>query len=442
MPFESVLGPLAVGDSQWINDYGWALLAVIGLLVFSLYIWSYLSKQFELAKAKEGKYLDSDVVEFMERFIKVALIIVIATATLYTAALISDVFRESVWEPFMGYILDIILIILVVMIAMLIVRILRRIARMARIRATGERSLHPSAVEFTSLFTSYIVYLVTTIIVILIFLSLFPDVKPLEAMEDFLAQNGGGLASIIAIVIAIYFVIKLSEAVLEDYKFRTDKFNPKEIDLFKMGIRYSLFIIAFLTAVFGILSLMELEAIGLVLISMVLIFIIMAIALSYSTIQNIVSGLALMDTGPFDVGDRIRVNDEFTCDVIEKGLIFTRVRTLDGELIDVPNNEMIEGRIFNYTLSGKHGISVRFKVSHEVPHSRIEDIANDSVSRVEGISKEPKAELFARDFAGNRIIYELVVYGKDPHKDRRIRSDLIFALQDEFHGHDLTILFK
>lgn len=62
---------------------------------------------------------------------------VIALTTLYTATMISGVFKESVWEPFLEYFVDIVLIVIVVMIAMLIVRILRRIARMARVRATG-----------------------------------------------------------------------------------------------------------------------------------------------------------------------------------------------------------------------------------------------------------------------------------------------------------------
>lgn len=441
MAIEEVLTPLALEGSQWMNDYGWALLAVAGLFVFSLYIWSYISKYFEMAKAKESKYLASDIIDYIQTIIMAAFIIVIATATLFTASVISDAFKESIWDPFMGYILEIIFIVVIVMVAMLIVKILRRLAKMARIRASGEKTIHPSAVEFTSLLFSYVVYIVTAIIVILIFISMFPDINVYENMADFFAQNVAEFALIATIIISIYFLIKLSEAVLEDYKFRTDKFNPKEIDLLKSGIRYALSIIAFLTAIFGILMLLGMEMLGLVLVSMVIIFLSIVVAVSYGTIRNIVSGFGLMDKGPFNVGDRIRIGNDLICDVVDKGLIFTRVRTLEDEIVDIPNSELMEESILNYSLSGKHGISLTFKMSQEVQHEQVEEMITTAISRVEGISKDPEPQIFAKDLEGKLIVYELVVFGSDFHLDRKIRSDLIFASQEEFHKRGFDMLF-
>ncbi len=441
MAIEGILTPLVIEGSEWMNDYGWALLAVVGLFVLSLYIWSYISKYFEMAKAKEGKYLASDVIDYIQTMIMAAFIIVIGTATLLTASIISDAFKEVVWDPFLGYILEIILIVVIVMVAMLIVKILRRLAKMARIRVSDEKTIHPSAVEFTSLLVSYVVYIITAIIVILIFISMFPDINVHENMADFFANNVAEFALIAAIIISIYFLIKLSEAVLEDYKFRTDKFNPKEIDLLKTGIRYALSIIAFLTAIFGILMLLGMEILGLVLVSMVIIFLSIAVAVSYGTIRNIVSGFGLMDKGPFNVGDRIRIGESFICDVVDKGLVFTRVRTLEDEIVDIPNSKLMEESILNYSLSGKHGISLTFRMSHEVKHDQVEEMVNNAISRIKSISKESSPEIFAKDFEGRLIVYELVVFGSDFHLDRKIRSDLIFAMQEEFHKRGFDLLF-
>jgi small-conductance mechanosensitive channel len=105
----------------------------------------------------------------------------------------------------------------------------------------------------------------------------------------------------------------------------------------------------------------------------------LGIGLSYSTIQNIVSGLALMDTVPFEVGDRIKVVD-MMCDVIDKGLVFTKVKTLDGELVDIPNMEVIRERIYNYSRAASHAINTFFEVSFGIPHERVVSYVREAVA--------------------------------------------------------------
>jgi hypothetical protein len=48
---------LEIGDTQWMNEVGWPLLALMGAFTLSLYVWSYLRKNFEIWKAHEGRYL-------------------------------------------------------------------------------------------------------------------------------------------------------------------------------------------------------------------------------------------------------------------------------------------------------------------------------------------------------------------------------------------------
>ncbi len=417
-------------------------MAIIGLFVFLLYIWSYLSKKFELMRGKEGKYTDSDVIDFLERFIKISIVIVLLFALSYGISLLSDWFNDYVWNPFSGYALDIIVIVIVVMIAMLIVRMLRRVARRARIKSSTGESIHPSAVEFTSLFMSYVVYAITGAIIILILISMVPDFNLGEAVQEFMAQNGGSLMTTIVIIIAIYFLDRMVEAILEDFKFRTNKFSPKEVDFMKIGIRYALFFIGALTAIFSILSMLGLELVGMVLVITIITFLCLVLALSHSTIRNIVAGFGLMDTGPFDVGDRIGIMGDLMGDVVEKGLVFTRVRTLEGEIVDVPNSEMIEEKIFNYTISGEHGINVDFTVSYAVPHGKVERIVKKASEHVGSIIKERKPKLYAKKIVGNNIVYDVVVYTNEPVKSRRIRSSLIFKLQEEFHKEGLKVLLE
>jgi small-conductance mechanosensitive channel len=433
---------LAIGDTQWMLDYGWAILAIIALFTISLYVWSYVSKHFEKLKRREGKYLDSDVVEFLGHVVKAVIIIVLAFSAIYVASLISPYFRENVWESLIGYILDIILIIIVILVVMLIVRILRRLARRARIRSTTGETLHTSAIEFTSLSLSYVVYIVGSIIVIIIALAMIPGIDPISALGKFLEVNVAGIGSIIIIIVAVYFIVKLIEAILEDFKFRTKKFNPQAIDLFKVSIRYALYLIAFLTAIFSMMSLMGLPTVGLVLVVITFVFVCLAIALSYPTVRNVVSGLAIMDVSPFEPGDRVRICGDLVGDVIDRGLVFTRVKTLEGEIVDVPNSELFEDKIFNFTRSGTYGISVMFEVSYEISHSEVEKYVMTAADQIDGIVQEPKPTVFATDIGENRIKYDVVAYTKNATSERRIRSNLIFRIQDVFQSNGHMVLFE
>jgi len=44
-----------VGDAEWMNDVGWPILALVGVLTVSLYLWSYLSKNYAIWKSHEGR---------------------------------------------------------------------------------------------------------------------------------------------------------------------------------------------------------------------------------------------------------------------------------------------------------------------------------------------------------------------------------------------------
>jgi small-conductance mechanosensitive channel len=54
-----------------------------------------------------------------------------------------------------------------------------------------------------------------------------------------------------------------------------------------------------------------------------------------------------------------------------------------------------------------------------------------AVSKVDGLMKEPPPEVFARDFVGGRMKYQVTAYVFDALKAKKVRSDLIFSIQDE-----------
>jgi small-conductance mechanosensitive channel len=185
-----------------------------------------------------------------------------------------------------------------------------------------------------------------------------------------------------------------------------------------------------MVAVFMLFSLAGMELLGVLLIIMILMFIFLGGVLSYSTIRNIISGLAIMDTDIFEVGERIRLGNGLVAEVVQKNLVFTRLRTEDGEMVEVPNSEILDGSILNYSRSGSHGIGVRLEVPASIPHSMVEEAILRAVEREDGLLREPKPEVLALEFHDDKIVYEVVVYVQDALKAKKVKSDLVVKIQD------------
>jgi small-conductance mechanosensitive channel len=433
--------PLAIGDDL-LDTYGWPLLFVAAMFVMSLYIWSYVTKAFDRMASKEGRYLDSEVVYFLDHMVKSVIVILLSFMSAYIASLVWQDFRDQVWKPYLNVIVDVIIIAVIILVAMLIVKILRRIAKRERMARGEVSSFGRSNKEVTSLVMSYVVYLIAIALMLIIFITLIPTLNPYQAATEFLNKNGTVVGTIIVIIVAIFLVMRLIGEVMEDFKYRTKKFNPQVIDLFRGVIGYSLWTIAFLTIVFSIFSLFNLAEIGLILVILILSFILVGITLSYSTIRNIFAGLAIMDSSPFEVGDRINIGGDMECDVVQKNLMFTEVKTMEGDFVDYPNIRVIEGKIFNYSRSVAHAITVRFEVDFSISHVEVEKLIRDAVGKVQGILKDQMVEVIANGIERGTIQYEVRAHIEDSLRARQLRSELIFRIQDAFHAAGHEALFE
>lgn len=433
--------PFEVGDAQWMNSYGWPLLALVGVFTLSLYLWSYLSKNFEIWKAHEGRYFDSEVLDSSRRM---ALIFIISLLAISTYAVVSIVLKWTEapnWPEVTIGVFKAFTIVVIFLVAQIMVLVLNRIARRSRANAGSHKAM-PSAMEFSTLLLSYIIYIGSIILVLLIAVSIFMSLD--EVFNDlaaFLSANESNIIVTLAIIMGTYLAIKVETTILEDIKFRSKKFNPQVIDLMSGTIRYALMIIGFLIVVFNIFLMLDMETVGVLIVIVVLIFICLGMALSYSTIQNIVSGLALMDTSPFEVGDRIRIVEGMMCDVIDKGLVFTKVKTMEGEIVDVPNNEILRERIYNYSRVANHAISVPLKVSFEIPHERVESYVREAITSIDGVVKEPRPIVRAVEFQGPNIMYDIIVFTRDVEKEPAVRSSIIIRVQEVFQteGHKVIV---
>ncbi|VAV85292.1 Mechanosensitive ion channel family protein, partial [hydrothermal vent metagenome] len=73
---------------------------------------------------------------------------------------------------------------------------------------------------------------------------------------------------------------------------------------------------------------------------------------STSAIANIVAGIVITYMRPFQIGDRVKI-DHIVGDVVEKTSLITRVRTVKNVEVTIPNANIVNGNIINYSTKAK-----------------------------------------------------------------------------------------
>ncbi|MCE5295749.1 MAG: mechanosensitive ion channel family protein [Euryarchaeota archaeon] len=425
---------MEIGDPEWMGEVGWPMLLVVFLFIASLYLWSYLSRNLERMKGVEGKFFDNNLINYLERMTKALIVIFLTILSLYALSLIWTDFNEELWEPSLQYTIDIVVISMIFLLAVFLVQVIRRVALSHRMSNEGDETGTKGVVQVILLTLGYFIYVIATIIsVVIITGALYPDTDVEKASVDFLSEHGNVIISVLAIVIAVFFATKLVEEILEDYKFKTKKFNPQVVDLFKKAIGYVLWTIAIITITYSLFALFNLKDVGLLLVGLLIMFIVIAALTSYHTLKNISAGIALMSPSIYDLNERIIVDDGLEGDVVQKNLMFTEIRLTDGTFVNVPNGRLIDTEIFNVSRSGGIEIVVIVPMPFSTPHAEVEALINKALEKVGGLSDVAPLSITVIDMEDNKMFYQVKVRTDDFINADKIRSDVLVNLQEVLH---------
>jgi small-conductance mechanosensitive channel len=134
---------------------------------------------------------------------------------------------------------------------------------------------------------------------------------------------------------------------------------------------------------------------------------------SQRTLGNFVAGLLIALTQPLRLGDDVVIED--TEGVVEEiGLIYTFVRTENGDRLVIPNEKLASDTIRNSTIRSREKVA---EISLQVPLGRdLGAIVDRLLSLVEG------AEVFVSDLAGNATVVLRVPASDEAAADRLQRE--------------------
>ena len=103
--------------------------------------------------------------------------------------------------------------------------------------------------------------------------------------------------------------------------------------------------------------------------SLVAVLSVVGLALSLAIqnlLSNVAGGLQLLSTKPFTVGDFIDAGG-VSGTVSETGMFYTKLKTVDNKLVQVPNSQIAGEKIINYSSEENRRVDIKISASYEAP---------------------------------------------------------------------------
>src|SRR5712692_5076046 len=153
---------------------------------------------------------------------------------------------------------------------------------------------------------------------------------------------------------------------------------------------------------------------------------IVGIALGFAakdTLSNIIAGFFLFWDKPFVIGDLIEVSDEYG-EVREITLRSTRILTVDGKLISIPNSVIVTSKVCSYRMSPhlRLDIDVTIAVYEKIAAAREAILA--IVQGDERLMTYPPPEVVVITLGDYYVKIELKVWLRDPRIHIPVREEL------------------
>ena len=160
-------------------------------------------------------------------------------------------------------------------------------------------------------------------------------------------------------------------------------------------------------------------------------------------INNFISGWILMAERPIRIGDYIEI-DAWQGTVERVGNRSTRIRRTDGVHLLVPNSQLLERTVVNWTLVDQEiRTTVRVGVEYGSPVRQVSELILEAVSEQNQDKKDPAPNVVFEDFGDNSLVFD-AYYWCDVTGERllrEIRSDIRFRICDLFAENGIVVAF-
>lgn len=165
-----------------------------------------------------------------------------------------------------------------------------------------------------------------------------------------------------------------------------------------------------------------------------------ALAFAFQDIAaNFISGIFMSLRRPFYVGDAIRVK-EFEGFVKEMKIRDTTIQTYQGQLVTIPNKDVFQNALINYTRLGKRRADVTGGVSKNADLRKVQEVALEALKHVPNAIVEDTT-FFYEHIGEETIDFKIRIWVKSGDRVPYLNfmSEVIIHLSEAFKENDIKL---
>jgi small-conductance mechanosensitive channel len=430
---------------QWLNIIVMIIVLVIGLLMNG-----FMDRAFTNAKKtfaeKPGRFIDLPIIRFIERVVKWNIFIIILIIIVFLLAQILDLVT-LIWIPLSNSVASIYLIILLVIFMRIGLMIWNQF--ISYLKGSEEqkpkRILSSRIIAILDIIGKYTLSFFFLLgILVTAFAALGMSDIIIGGFTEGLAKNAGFIIFIVTLMVLTWVIVRFLTSFFQDMKTRTTRFRPEMIEIAGKGIKFLVYGIIGLIIAFTLLSAAGLGEIGqtiIIVFSMILGLVVSMAATG--SIGNILSGIVIMSFKPFEEGDYVIIAEKHIGQIIETNIMFTKLRDLENEIVEIPNNIVLAGCIVNWTDSAKSGgfaVEIEASIGYDVPARQVIYLMKESCKDLPAVLEFPKPNVIITGFQNHAIGYKLRAYIKSPQIRFKIQTEIMINIQKKFTEAGVEVL--
>ncbi|WP_421871171.1 mechanosensitive ion channel family protein [Marinoscillum sp.] len=157
---------------------------------------------------------------------------------------------------------------------------------------------------------------------------------------------------------------------------------------------------------------------------------------------NFVSGIILAFRTPFNVGHIVKIGD-FMGTIARTNLRVTVVKTFQGQEVYIPNKDVLQSPIQNFSILGQRRIDLAVGISYGDDLQKVEDLILKTLKELDGVIRHEDMIFTYTAFGDSSINFEIKFWIEYPDNPGflSMRSKAIKAIKAAFDDNDITIPF-
>ncbi|MBU1374198.1 MAG: mechanosensitive ion channel [Bacteroidetes bacterium] len=272
-----------------------------------------------------------------------------------------------------------------------------------------------------------------------IFDNIFDETKNFLSQVRKIGSTSFTFGSFILFVGIIYLATVIGKVVSYFFEFADESIRKKsrkaKYSSSLLLVRLSIWVIGFLIAI---------AASGIPLDKITIIIGALGVGIGFglqNIVNNVVSGLVMVFEKPIQVGDLIEVGSEVGT-VRSMGIRASKILTLDGSEVIIPNGDLLSQNLINWTLSNTHKrISLEIGVAYGSDIDLVKQIFKDILEKREDVMQTPSPLILLDNFGDSSVNFRILFWVGDIDNWLIIKSILMSNIFEEFYKQGVQIPF-